>query len=248
MNAIVLPRYAFVKAWESGGYGKPHPVIGTDDLWLDGSARKLLQREVGGLLEKAGAAVDGVPTPEFRRKLAVLARPERECYAWISHHGEPGAALVAAIGGEAVRLVRDEKSVILDAARADDLPGTVVDALPDARAADIGEIVIPVSQYSARGPATSEDYELTMETRQQRPDPAARVRALMNAPRSGMHQLAAAARDRSGQRRRGRTVTVIDLVEAGRILSYVGQPPNGEPMLHCVSGTRRALLSTLAAG
>lgn len=247
MNAIVLPRYAFIKAWEWGGYGKPHPVAGADDLWVDDSAKQLLRREVDGLLEKAGAAVNGTPTPEFRRKLAILARAERECYGWISHHGESGAALVAAAGGEAVRLVRDDKVVVVDPVPADDLAGALVEVLPAAASADIGAMAVPASRYFEERPARREDYELTLESRYDRPDPAARVQALMNAPRSGTHQLYTAARDRTGQRRRTRPVTVIDLAEAGRILTCVEQPPNAEPVLNCVPGTRRALLAALAA-
>jgi hypothetical protein len=146
MSAVVLPRYAFIKAWEWGGYGRPHPVIGADDLWLNDSARAVVQREVDGLLDKAGVAVNGVVMPEFRRKLAVLARAERECYGWISRHGETGAALVAAIGREAVRVVRDDQVVVLDAVRADDLAGALVDVLPTVAGAEIGDITIPVSR------------------------------------------------------------------------------------------------------
>lgn len=244
MNTVVLPRYAFIRAWELGGYGKPHPVIGADDLWLNDAAKTVLQREVDSLLDKAGVAVNGVPTPEFRRKLAVLARAEKECYGWISWQGETGAALTAAIGGEAVRVVRDEKVATIDSVEADDLAGALVDVLPNVDSAKIGEISIPASQYTRQpGP---EEYEFEMDTRNQRSDPAALVRAIMNAPRAGMHQLSAAGRDRSGQRRRGRPVTVIDLADGGRILTYVVEPPNGEPVLHCVPGTRRALISALA--
>lgn len=208
----------------------------------------MLQREVDSLLERAGAAVNGVPVPEFRSTLAVLARADRECYGWVSRYGETGAALVAAIGGEAVRVMRDDTVVVLDPVRADDLAGGLVDVLPRADGAEIGEIAIPESQYSERRPPAAEEYEFRMDSRNRRPDPAARVRTLLNAPRAGMHQLYAAERDRSGQRRRGRPITVIDLVEGGRILTYVGQPPNGEPVLHCVPGTRHAIVSTLAVG
>ncbi|GLY64297.1 ESX secretion-associated protein EspG [Amycolatopsis taiwanensis] len=244
MNTVVLPRYAFIRAWELAGYGKPHPVVGVDDLWLNDVAKTMMQREVDRLLDQAGVGVNGVPTPEFRRKLAVLARAEREYCGWISRQGETGAALVAAIGGEAVRVVRDDKVVVVDSVRADDLAGALVDALPNVDSAEIGEISAPVSRYTEQpGP---EEYEFEMDTRDQPPDPAALVRAVMNAPRAGMHQLSAARRDRNGQRRRGRPITVIDLAEGGRILTYVVQPPNGEPVLRCVPGTRHALLTVLA--
>lgn len=245
MNTVVLPRYAFVKAWEWGGYGKPHPVIGADDMWLDDRAKAVLQREVEGLLDKAGVAVNGVPTPEFRRKLAVLARAERECYGWISRDGETGAVLVAAVGGEAVRVVRDDKAVVLDPVQTGDLAGALVDVLPNARSAEIGEIAIPASQFSAGRPPASEEYEFQMDTRSRPADPAELVRQLMSARRTGMHQLYAAGRDRNGQRRRGRPVTLIDLADGGRILTYVRQPPNGQPMLHCAPGTRQAVLNAL---
>lgn len=247
VSAIVLPRYAFVKVWEWGGYGKPHPVVGADDMWLNDAAKNVLQGEVDGLLQKVGVAVNGVPTPEFRRKLAVLARAERECYGWISQHGEAGAVLVAAVGGEAVRVVRDDKVVVLDQVRADDLAGALVDVLPDVKSAEIGDIAIPASQYSEKRPPVPEEYEFQMSTRNRRPDPGARVRALLNAPRAGMHQLYVAGRDRVGQRRRGRPVTVIDLVEGGRVVTYVVRPPNSEPVLHCRPGTRHALLGALTA-
>ncbi|MFD2416428.1 ESX secretion-associated protein EspG [Amycolatopsis pigmentata] len=246
MNPVVLPRYAFVKAWEWGGYGKPHPVIGADDLWLDDTVKTVLRREVDGLLEKAGVAANGVLMPEFRRTLAVLARAERECYGWISRHGETGAAMVAAVGEETVRVVRDAKVVIVDHVPIGDPPDALVDVLPDVIGAAVGEVTIPAAQYSGRRSPVADEYEFEMETRSRRPDPAVRVHELLSAPRSGTHQLYSAGRDRTGQRRRGRPITVIDLLETGRVLTYVTQSPNSEPMLHCAAGTRRALTSLLA--
>ena len=126
--------------------------------------------------------------------------------------------------------------------------GALVDVLPEVAPAEIPEIIVPESEYTKRRHATPEQYEFQMDTRSQRPSPAARVRKLMNAPSTGMHQLYSADRDRSGQRRRRTPVTVIDLAEGGRILTYVVRPPNGEPMLHCAPGTRQALLRALGAG
>lgn len=247
MNPVVLPRYAFVKAWEWGGYGKPHPVIGADDLWLNDAAKTVLRREIGGLLEKAEVAVNGVLLPEFRRTLAVLARAERECYGWISRHEVTGAAMVAAVGGEVVRMVRDAEVVIIDHVQAGDPAGALVDVLPDVSGASISEVTIPASEYSSSRAPVADDYDFEMETRNRRPDPADWVHELLSAPRSGTHQLYAAGRDRTGQRRRGRPITVIDLVETGRVLTHVTQPPDGEPVLHCAPGSRRALTSLLAA-
>lgn len=247
MNPILLPRYAFVKAWEWGGYGEPHPVIGPGDLWLDDTAKTVLQREVDGLLEKAGVAADGVLRPEFRRMLAVLAHAERECYGWISRHGQTGAAMVATAGGEVVRAVRDAKVVIVDRVHAGDAPGALVDVLPGVIAAAISEVTIPAARYSSRRPPVADEYEFAMQTRTRRADPVIWLHELVNAPRSGTHQLYSAGRDRTGQRRRGRPITVIDLVETGRILTYLRQPPDSEPVLHCAPGSRSALTSLLAA-
>ncbi len=246
---MVLPRLVFVKTWEREGFGQPHPIVGVDDYWLNAEAKRLLWKGVDEALAEAGVADNGLLSPEFRRMISVLAAGECEFYAWSSdtRSGETGAVLVSMRGRDAVRLIRDDDVVLVDRIPANRLPERFLQVLPAVEGADLAPIKVPKSAYSDRPPGKAEHYDLEIETRYAEAAPGERLRELMRAERTGLHQMYAAVRDRRGRRWRSSPLSAIDLAESGRILTFVSEPPNAEPEINCVSGTWSALVRTLDA-
>lgn len=244
-NAVALPRFAFIKAWEWWVGAAPHPVVGADTFWFNDTAQASLEAKVNALLDKAGVAEGGVPTRKFRRALTVLARPEREVSAWVAQTdtSETGGILVAVAGRDAVRVVRDETMVIVDEVRPDGLFDALIDALPDVPAAQIPDLTIPASRYEQ---PRDESYEFGMQTRHTQPDPAGTVRELLDAPRTGLHQMYVGIGGRGG-RIRSNPITALDL-EQGRVLTFLGSGDNRhEPTLNCIPGGRGDLVEILEA-
>lgn len=245
-NAVAVPRFAFIKAWEWWAGTAPHPVVGADTFWFNDTAQATLEAKVNALLDQAGVAGGGVPTREFRRMLNVLARPEREVSAWVAQTetSETGGILVAFAGRDAVRVVRDETTVIVDEVRPDNLCDALIDVLPDVPAAPMQDLTIPASRYEK---VRDESYEFGLESRYSQPDPAGTVRELLNAPRTGLHQMYVGITSRGG-RMRSNPITALDLTGQGRILTFLGPGENRhEPNLHCTPGGRNDLVEIFEA-
>lgn len=246
-TALAVPRFAFIKAWEWWAPAPPPPVVGGDTFWLNDTAKATVETKVNEALARAGLIEGGAPTPRFRHILGVLARPEREISAWVARTetGETGGILVAAARRYGIRLVRDEKLVMVDEIPPANLVETFVDVLPDVPPARIPELAVPLSRYDN---PRDEAYEFDMQTRHTGPDPAATMRELVNARRTGLHQIYAAVAGRGGRRLRSNPLTAIDLADRGRILTFVtSNGPRREAEISCVPGGRRDLVELLHA-
>ncbi|MFD8497644.1 ESX secretion-associated protein EspG [Amycolatopsis sp. NPDC059657] len=232
MKPLLLPKLAFLQAWEWENLGTPPAVIGMVESWMSGDTKHRFEDKVLDVLAEVGVAAGGTLTHDFRDTLAVLASGRRKFTAWAGDvtTGETGGVLVAIDGHSAVRLLREDKVVRIDSLPAEYAAESLVDALPSARPAGLDPVAIPKSEYAAeRG------YDFEMPTGY---DAAERVRTLMAAPRSGMHQLYAS----SGERRSS-PITVVDVAREGRVLTYV----SGESMINFLPGTRENLVETLYA-
>lgn len=246
-TAVAVPRFAFIKAWEWWAPTPPPPVIGADTFWLNDTAKAVVETKVNEALARVGLIQGGAPTPRFRHVLTVLSRPEREISGWIAQTqtGDTGGILVAAAGRYGIRVVRDETMVVVEEIPPTDLIELFADVLPDVPPARIPDLVVPVSRYAN---PRDEAYEFDMQTRHTGPDPAATMRELVNAPRSGLHQIYAAVTGRSGRRLRSNPLTAIDLTDRGRILTFVtSHGPRREAEISCVPGGRRDLVEILHA-
>lgn len=233
MKPVLLPKLAFLQAWEWENLGTPPAVIGVVENWMSSETKHHFEDKVLDILAEVGVAAGGTLTHEFRDTLAVLAGGRRKFTAWAGDvtTGETGGVLVSIDGHSAVRLLREDKVVRIDSLPAEYAAESLVDALPKVRAARLDPVAVAKSEYAAE-----QAYDFEMPTGYDATD---RARALMAAPRSGMHQLYAS----SGEGRRSSPITVVDVVREGRVLTYV----SGESMINFLPGTRENLIDTLYA-
>lgn len=243
---IVLPRLVFVKLWEWEGYD-PHPVVGVNEYWLSEVAEQRLERAVSAELRRLGLGESGRLAPELRGTIKVLALAEAECHAWISDviAGENGGALVAALGGEGVRLVRDDNVVRIDPVPADELAEYLVMVLPGVPPAAMNPISVegPAATRSARD--ADEPFELHLGRAGSGPTPSARLAEVMKEPRTGVHEIYTAVRTGSAREMERDPLTVLDLVDRGRVLITTDTTDGDEQRITCVPGTFDNLVGRL---
>jgi hypothetical protein len=237
VNTLFLPKTALLTAWEWERHGPPPAVLGPDNLWLGDETRKRLEEKVLDVLASLRLAAGGTLTREFRDVLRVLARGPRRLTAWLGdiEADESGTVLVAADGPDALRLIRKDDTVRIDAV--DRIAESLVDVLPPVPPARIEAVSIPEARFS--GNAVEESYDLEDPTTDDGGhDPLPWTRRLMSARRTGLHQCYAVNRGS-----RSAPITAVDIAGTGRVLTYV-QPGR---MVRFEPGTRGALAEVLYA-
>lgn len=246
---VALPRIALNSLWEWEGHGEQHPVLGSTGMWMSDQNKARLEQAVLGELAKQGMARDGHIAPEFRSALRVLAGATEEVYGWVADiaGGDTGAILVAAQGADAIRVLRDERAVVLDPISPDRLYEHFVEALPDVPAARISPISIPRSSYSPdSAPVEEDDFEFQMSSDYYaETNPADELAELMRAKRTAEHKVYVARRI-GGRRVRGEQLTLLDLTDKGRVLTWLSKAGE-EPMINCVPVGKDELVARLRA-
>lgn len=237
---IFLPKAALLTAWEWERHGTPPAVLGADNLWLGGEARKRLDEQVLDVLASLRLATGGTLTREFRDVLRILAKGAHQFTAWLGdiEADESGAALVSAAGPDALRLIRKDDTVRIDAVEPSRLAESLVDVLPPVPPARISAVSIPEARFSGR--AVEDSYDLDDPTADRGRDPLPWARRLMAARRTGLHQCYAVNRGT-----RSAPITAVDVAGTGRVLTYVY--PGRERMVSFQPGTRGALTDVLYA-
>jgi EspG family len=237
---IFLPKAALLTAWEWERHGTPPAVLGADNLWLGDETRKRLNDSVLDVLASLRLAAGGTLTRDFRDVLRVLAKGARQFTAWLGdiEADESGAALVSAAGPDALRLIRKDDTVRIDAVEPSRLAESLVDVLPPVPPARISAVSIPEARFSGR--AVEDSYDLDDPTIDRGRDPLPWARRLMAARRTGLHQCYAVNRGM-----RSAPITAVDVAGTGRVLTYVY--PGRERMVSFQPGTRGALTDVLYA-
>ncbi|WP_020670551.1 ESX secretion-associated protein EspG [Amycolatopsis nigrescens] len=240
-RTILVPKLAFLTAWEWEGHGRPPAVIGMNDLYLQPETKRQLEDKVLDVLTNLGLAAGGMLTREFRDTIAVLAKGGRRFTGWAGNieTGETGGILVSVHEQQAARLLRDDKVLRIDPIPPDRAAESLVDALPGFPPAAFNPVTIEKSSYSPQR-KRSETFDFNQPTGYGRPDPAEQIRNLMSAKRSGSHQFYAATGDR-----RSAPLTVLDLTGRGRVLTFQTERPGAPATIHCLPGSRQNLLEKL---
>lgn len=218
---ITVTVRALARMLRAQGLGAVHPVIADVPVFADAEAQRAADaatwqefREVE-LVDRRGRL-----DAEALDSLAVLARPGVEYFAVFTDRHVQRAVVVAALGEEAVVVVRAGDAVTVSSRGNGSLPETLVSLLPRARPARVEATTIRLAELDVvddAAPVVLQD-----------PLPAAdREVALLGILRSqaatGMGELYVAVRDRWGHR-----VVVADPIlyrdsRAGRIvLRYAG--------------------------
>lgn len=235
---VVLPRLSLIKLWEWAGY-PPHDVIGVNEYWQTPAAGAQLEQVVRADLRQRGLADGDWPSAELNGALEVLARAEAECHGWVSVRGQRNGGFVAAeYAGQAVRLVRDDDLVRIDPISAGQVAEAAVQALPRVPAAPIAPFTVlrPLERPSGDDP-----YDVQVNKARVGISDKARLREIERGPHSGVHQLYVLARVGVGEARTSEPLTVVDLVQRGRVL-VTAHTADGERQLHCMPGTDDTLV------
>ncbi|RJQ85447.1 ESX secretion-associated protein EspG [Amycolatopsis panacis] len=242
---VTVPRVALARAWEWEQIGAAHPVLGVVEWWMeDGAARTFddLVRQVlaePGFYDLRRQRLTG----DFRDVLWGISTADAECYRLSgARDGHTSAALAVLTGRAGLLITVDDDRATLVRIPARRLCRAVVDTLPNARPAAIGEIKVPRAEYGA-GPV-SESYDLDTTSDYTAPDGAEQVRALMAAPRSAMHQFYVASRARR-KRSSSYPLTAVDTVDHGRVLTMLQNGSDGHDIISCGPGSRDYITSAL---
>ncbi|MFE0022557.1 ESX secretion-associated protein EspG [Amycolatopsis sp. NPDC059021] len=214
---VVLPKPAFLTAWEMIDLGDPHPVIGTNLRYVttDGFARRLHARTME-LLGEHGLARNNRLNGLWRSTLRVIDRAESEYYGWSTFRdGTSCAVLIAHRGGAAVRVVVNDSIVIVEPVAPKWPATTLLDTLPEAPAAAVRTVSVPRRLFDDPNPMPASPLADPEDT-----GDVDYVKRVMAEPRDAVHQLYTARRADAGSRISSSPVTALDLTGRGRVLSF----------------------------
>jgi hypothetical protein len=223
--------------------------------WRDDEGERQLLARTSDELTRFGLLNGRNLTPEFRETMELITRASVEFYGWIATQESNIAVLVAAIGEEAVVLVRDGKEVTFQPARSDGLADTLLGYLPQVQAArgrsinlretDVRELV---GRRGAGGPGEAKPLSSDAYSIFDRPTEAEDARELfsvMELPRTGGGELYAAARGRTGERRRFENPLIYTDTQQGRWMTQMTGDRPGDRWLVFAPASRQLMLAKL---
>ncbi len=220
--------------------GDPHAIFAGGERYVShrfaDQAADELRKELAG----AGLG-DRDALREFVHTLSLVQRCGTEFYGWVDG-AERYAVLVASLGRRGVAVVRTGDRVRFEAADPDRLVEDLVRRLPDMRAGTGEPVSLPATELGRR--AGRRPDSIMRRSGSGRSDAARRLDVLLHEPRLGGAKLYAAARDRTGVRRRSAEwLTVLDVL-SGR---WVIHPTlgRGERAVTAVPATPRVLAAKL---
>ncbi|WP_216215430.1 ESX secretion-associated protein EspG [Amycolatopsis aidingensis] len=216
---VPLPRLALLHTWAEEGLGEPHPVLGSEGCYVRGSVRAELARLSARWYEELGLADGGRLSPRFRRMLHTLADGAREVYCW-SGFADPArdqAVLVSMREERAVRLVVKGGLAWLDAVDARRWPEEFLAVLPEVPPAPVRPVSVSRAEFEGTAP-----MDVLAKS-----DPAGELREWLSAERDAVHQLYVLVREPDGRCVRSLPLPVLDLVDHGRILTFLGDGEHG---------------------
>ncbi|MFD9961651.1 ESX secretion-associated protein EspG [Amycolatopsis sp. NPDC058986] len=214
---VVLPKVAFLTAWEMIDLGDPHPVIGTNLRYVmtDDFARRLHARTME-LLGDHGLARHNRLNGLWRSTLRVINGAEGEYYGWSAFQdGTSCAVLVAHRGGVAVRVVVNDSIVVIEPVAPKWFATTLLDTLPEVPAAPVRTVSVPRGFFDDPHPVSASPLAEPPDT-----GDVDYVKQVMAEPRDAVHQLYTARRAEDGSRLSSCPITAVDLTGRGRVLSF----------------------------
>ncbi|MEV7043089.1 ESX secretion-associated protein EspG [Amycolatopsis sp. NPDC051061] len=235
---VIVPRLAFLTAWDMLDLGEVPAVFGTGKhFWMDDTARRQLAGSTFGWLSEHGLARGGRVNPLWRDTLRVIAEADIEFYGWSNFRDEShGGLLVAVRGDSAIRAWADRDTVVLQPIPVKWPATSLVEALPQVDGAPVRAVTVAQSFYddpeSARrgpldGPVDRRDLD--------------HLDTVLSRPRDAVHQLYTAIRVDDRDRVRSSPISAIDIADQGRVLTYV----TGDARIVLTPGTPREIVRTL---
>jgi hypothetical protein len=205
----------------SCGLGVAHPVIEVEPIFTDTEGDQRAQDAMRAEFRRLGM-VDhqGRWDADMLDTLAVVARPSVEYFGWFNiDGGSTFGVLVAALGEQAVVVVRGPAKVRLTAIRNHSLPETLVRQLPVVPAARIE--AVNIRQGEIETTAADDGRTVLVDARPGARDDLAAVRALTAEQAVGLGELYVAVRDGRGLRVSSREPIRYRDSQRGRVLITV---------------------------
>jgi hypothetical protein len=245
--------------WQRENLGELHNTLVDVPVWRDEAAEGEALARATGELAQRGLLVGRDLHADLRDTLNLLARPSMEYYGWIGYVAEERqvslAVLVAAIGQDAVLVVRDGQTVHIGPTRADGMAETLLGHLPSVPAARGRSVNLPENEvrqlvsdrmHAAPGaskPLPAQAYDIF--GRASMAEDARELVTAMDQPRTGGGELYVAARVRTGERRRCENPVVYVDTQQGRWMTQLSSGRVGERWIVSAPASRQLLLSKL---
>lgn len=248
--------------WRRENLGELHNTLVDVPAWRDDAAEHEALGSATAELAQRGLLVGRDLHADLRDTLNLLARPSMEYYGWIAYTDPEDdrsvslAVLVAAIGQDAILVVRDGQEVHIGPTRSEGMAEILVGhmpAVPPARGRSVNLPEAEVRQLVAdrmhAAPGASKPLPADAYKIFGRASMAEDARDLMTAfdqPRSGGGELYVAARVRSGERRRCENPLVYVDTQQGRWMTQLSAGRPGERWIVSAPASRQLLLSKLS--
>lgn len=256
---VTLSLDTLATVWQRENLGELHNVLVDVPVWRDDDAARGALNDATGELAQRGLLAGRDLHPDLRSALELLARPGSEYYGWISYKEADKdvniAVLVAAIGNEAILVVRDGQTVHLGPSRAEGMAETLLGHLPSVPAARGRSVNLPEAElrqlvadrmHAAPGaskPLPAEAFDIF--PRASMAEDARDLVTAMDQPRTGGGELYVAGRVRSGERRRcDNPVVYVDTLH-GRWMTQLSSGRPGERWIVSAPASRQLLMSKL---
>ena len=260
-NPITLALDTISTVWRRENLGEPHNIFVDTQYWLDEEGERQALQRAGDDMAMHGVLMGRDLAPDFRDTLQILARPNVEYFGWITvrptdERGESNLAVLAAsVGQDGVLAVRDGDQVSIGPCSADGLAEALVDKMPNVpagrgRAVNLPEREMRQLRAKRGNGAPGEAPGLPVDAfnvfaRQSMAEDARDLFTVLELPRSGGGELYAAARARSGERRRGPHPLVYMDTEQGRWITQLSGDQPGERWMVAAPANRSLLISKL---
>lgn len=245
--------------WQRENLGELHNTLVDVPAWRDDDAEREALHNATGELAHRGLLAGRDLNADFRDALNLLARPSMEYFGWISHTEDDQlkrlAVLVAAIGTDALVVVRDDRMVHISPSRSEGMAETLLGYLPALPAARGRSVNLPEAEVrqlvadrmdAAPGsakPLSSDAYSIF--PRASMAEDAKDLLTAMDQPRTGGGELYVAARGRGGDRHRCENPVVYVDTAHGRWMTQLSSGRPGERWIVSAPASRQLLLSKL---
>lgn len=245
--------------WRRENLGELHNTLVDVPAWRDDDADRAALRAATDELGRLGLLGGRDLHADFRDTLNLLARPSMEFYGWIASTEDEQprniAVLLAAVGNEAVLVVRDGGTVQLGPTRAEGMAEALIGLMPAVPAARGRSINLPEAEVrqlvadrmeSAPGeakPLPASAYDIF--GRASMAEDARDLLTVMDLPRTGGGELYVAARGRGGERRRCPNPVVYVDTQQGRWMTQLSTGRVGERWIVSAPASRQLLIGKL---
>lgn len=182
--------------------GEMHVAMQADTMWRDYDAERADQQRALNEFAQLGLAGPRGLDPELRETVVALVRPIEEFFGWIMRPDGVTAVLAVSVGHESLVAVRRDDTVSLRPIRPGGLAEVVVSQLPQVPPARSRSFNLPESAFTKEEPRQRRDEGFGgLASAQQQDNPEIKqLQEVLQQERTGLGELHAAIRDRSGRR------------------------------------------------